>query len=92
MNLADLRAFLLVPNVAAFLRVIRQRESSQDDSAYTVINGGAHFTDFARHPWHGIPTTQGARACGAYQFLGTTWSDVAARYGIADFTPNVRAM
>ena len=49
-------------NVQAFLRVIRAGESSQDDSAYTVINGGSHFTDFSKHPWDGITTTLGAKA------------------------------
>lgn len=75
-------------NVRAFLRVIRQRESSQEDSAYTIINGGQHFTAPPwRHPWHGIPTTQGARASGAYQFLGTTWAEIAEQYQLPDFSP-----
>lgn len=88
MTLDDLRRYLTNANVRAFLRVIRQRESSQDDSAYTVINGGQHFEAPPwRHPWHGIPTTQGARASGAYQFLGTTWSEVYERYGLTDFSP-----
>jgi len=91
-TLSDLRAALQISNVSAFLRVIRERESSQDDSAYTVINGGSHFDAPAdptlwRHPWHGIPTTRGARACGAYQFLGTTWANVAEQYGVTDFSP-----
>jgi hypothetical protein len=40
------------------------------------------------HPWHGIPTTQGGKACGAYQFLGTTWARVATQLGFGDdFSP-----
>ncbi len=76
-------------NVRAFLRVIREGESDQTDAAYTVINGGSHFTAPPwRHPWHGIPTTQGAKACGAYQFLGTTWARVADVLGFGeDFSP-----
>lgn len=76
-------------NVRAFLRVIREGESSQDDSAYTVLNGGGHFRAPPwRHPYHGVPTTQGGRAAGAYQFLGTTWARVAERLGLGDdFSP-----
>lgn len=92
MTLADLRAYLANTNVLAMARVVRERESSQDGSAYTIINGGSHFTPPAeysqwRHPWHGIPTTQGAKASGAYQHLGTTWASLAQRYGIPDFSP-----
>lgn len=77
------------PNVRAFLGVIREGESGHGDDAYTVINGGAHFTAPPwRHPWHGIPTTQGARASGAYQFLGTTWARCSDALGFGgDFAP-----
>lgn len=89
MNLDAVTAAYGEANCKAFLRVIRERESSQDDSAYTVINGGSHFTAPPwRHPWHGIPTTQGARASGAYQYLGTTWARVAEALGFGeDFSP-----
>jgi len=88
-TVSDLRAYLSIANVRAFLRVIRQGESVQTDDAYTLINGGSHFSiaNGWAHPWHGIPTTQGARACGAYQFLGTTWAECADKYGLPDFTP-----
>jgi muramidase (phage lysozyme) len=76
-------------NVKAFLRVIREGESGQDDSAYTIINGGGHFTAPPwRHPYHGIPTTQGGKAAGAPQFLGTTWARVDEALGFGgDFSP-----
>lgn len=74
-------------NVQAFLRLIRERESSQDTSAYTIINGGAHFTSFAAHPFAGLSTTQGGKAAGAYQFIPSTWAEVAKLYGLPDFSP-----
>ena len=77
------------PNVKAFLRVIRAGESSQDDSAYTIIYGGGHFSAPPwRHPYQGVPTTQGGKAAGAYQFLGTTWDRCASALGLGeDFSP-----
>lgn len=75
-------------NVLAFLRVIREGESSQDDSAYTVMYGGSHFEGFADHPRikntaRGITST----AAGAYQFLRATWDEIAQQYGLGDFSP-----
>lgn len=80
MGTESVRSLLANTNVQAFLRVIRAGESNQNDDAYTLINGGGHFSDLSHHPWHGIPTTQGGKACGAYQFLGTTWARLVAMY------------
>lgn len=72
-----LRAYLENANVMALLEVIAAKESG---GHYNIINGGARFDDLSRHPYHGIPTTQGGRACGKYQFLGTTWARLCERY------------
>ena len=82
----DLLRIAAEPNVAAFLRVIRERESSQDDSAYSVLNGGAHFDSFARHPFEGQRTPPG-KAVGAYQFIASTFDEVQRQYGLPDFSP-----
>lgn len=88
------RSLVNHPNVRAFFRVIRQGESSQDDSiAYRMIVGGQMFTSFADHPrisgkcW----TVNGKRLCssaaGAYQITKTTWDEVRQKMGLVDFSP-----
>lgn len=76
-------------NVRAMLHIIREGESNHDETAYTIVNSGTHFAAPPWvHPYHGIPTTQGARASGAYQFLGTTWARCADALGLGtDFSP-----
>lgn len=78
-------------NVRAFLHVIGAGESFEDlrESAYRIINGGTYFDAPPwKHPYHGIPTTQGGKASGAFQFLGTTWAKVDTKLGLnGDFSP-----
>lgn len=77
------------PQTRAFLRIIREGESNQNDDAYTLINGGDHFVAPPwRHPTDNVPTTQGGKAAGAYQFLGTTWHACDTALGLGgDFSP-----
>lgn len=84
----ELRSALQHPNVRAFLRVIREGESSQTDSAYRIMYGGGFFSSFSDHPRqkvtaHGITSS----AAGAYQFLERTWDGLVAKYGFPDFSP-----
>ena len=78
------------PNVSAFLRVIREGETSQDDIAYRTVVGGGTFDSFEDHPRRlvylpglGLSST----AAGAYQFLSRTWDGVAKKLGLPDFSP-----
>lgn len=92
MTLDDLRAFAAQPNVAAFLRVIREAESSQTDDAYRMLFGGELVDDLATHPNRVVEKTLRGKpirssAAGAYQFLASTWRDIAGPYGITDFSP-----
>lgn len=83
----DLRRFLPHPNVQAFYQVVRFKESSLDDSAYRMVNGGPPITDFSRHPYEGLKTTEGGHAAGAPQFIPTTWGGLVRKYGFTDFSP-----
>lgn len=85
----ELRSALAHPNVRAFLRVIREGESSQDDAtAYRMLYGGGFFASFDNHP-HQVVTANGisSSAAGAYQILQKTHAGLVAKYGFTDFTP-----
>lgn len=84
-----LRGALQLGNVKAFLRVIRQGESRQDDSAYTIQFGGEHFIV---PPWDHPGTVKvvgslRSTAAGAYQFIQSTWRGLVDAYGFEDFSP-----
>lgn len=84
-------------NIAAFLRVIRSGESSQDDSkAYRMLFGGKTFSDFSKHPRIATKSPWGyTSAAGAYQFMAyvpgkvktNTWDRIQAKLGLPDFSP-----
>lgn len=83
----DLLAALTHDNVGAFLRVIRQYESSQDDNAYRMVNGGGYFDAPPwKHPYEGQSAPPG-KAAGAPQFIPHTWGGLASKYGFEDFSP-----
>lgn len=83
-----IRAALLNGNIAAFLRVLRQGESSQDSGAYAMVNGAPPITDFSAHPYTGLKSPPG-RSSGAYQFLATTWDAMQKLYpqDMPNFSP-----
>lgn len=94
MDRARLAVALSHANVGAFLRVIREGESSQEPVAYRMRWGGlgkpvAYFDDFSKHPRIFEPTTGGRQssAAGAYQIVATTYDSIAPSLGITDFTP-----
>ena len=95
MNLTDLRRALGHPNVAAFLRVIREGESAQTDDAYRMMFGGGLFdvSQGWQHPNKAV-TAGGytSTAAGAYQFLHRTWAALCQQYPFPDFAPKCQDM
>ncbi len=87
-----LRAALAHENVRAFLRVIREGETSQTDEAYRMTFGGDLVESLSDHPRRVVRRMLGGKsiassAAGAYQFLTGTWDECAAALGLPDFSP-----
>lgn len=83
----SLRPFVGNANVQAFLRVLREGESSQEDAAYFMRWPGKTFDDLTKHPKIFEPGPNGpSSAAGAYQITWTTYNDFAPRLGVDDFS------
>jgi muramidase (phage lysozyme) len=88
---AELQGLLSNQNVQAFLRCIREGESSQGDDAYlrryhpTQVT---YFNSLEKHPriFELLPDGSGRKssAAGAYQFTATRWDDLNRIYGLSD--------
>lgn len=81
-----------LPNVRAFLAVIRAGEGTADEAGYRRHFGGSHFDSYADHPRKVITAGLGrhqysSSAAGAYQILTRTWDGLVKRYGFTDFRP-----
>lgn len=82
-------AALQRPNVAAFLRVIRQGESSQYANAYNMLVGGGHIDSLEKHPKQRVYVRRldlYSTAAGAYQFIASTWDECAKALDLPDFS------
>lgn len=80
---------LALPNVQAFLTLIRTGEGTLGTAGYRKLFGGGLFNDFADHPR--VAVTRGgitSTAAGAYQQLSKTWDEMAAKYNLPDFSPH----
>ncbi len=88
----DLRVLVEDTNMQAFLMVIRAGEGTSDADGYRRMFGGDLFDSFADHPrqLHTRNSKNGplsSTAAGAYQILSRTWDEMAAKYGLPDFSP-----
>jgi lysozyme len=78
-------------NVTAFLQTIRVSEGTAGSDGYSILVGGGHFDSFADHPRQLVYLPNlgySSSAAGAYQILRRTWDGVAAKLGLADFSPS----
>ena len=74
---------------AALLSTISGTESP----GYDIMYGGEKFTDFSKHPNRRMPildqqgnVTGYSTAAGKYQFINSTWEDLAKKHGYKDFS------
>lgn len=80
----------MTPEARRLLDAIAGSESA---GRYDVMYGGGRFDPALGHPRTAVPITSGpnkgktSSAAGRYQFLGSTWDDVAQRAGLPDFSP-----
>lgn len=79
-------------NVVAFLRVIREGETSQDVDAYRTLFGGTLSQNLESHPNKKITKVLAGKsitstAAGAYQFIYRTWIECAKALDLKDFSP-----
>lgn len=74
-------------------RALLDTISSSEAPAYNTLYGGSTFDSFADHPRVFKDITSGPHvgkktsAAGRYQFLSSTWDEMASTLGLPDFTP-----
>jgi muramidase (phage lysozyme) len=91
----DYNALATNPQVRQFLDVLASSEGTAGtgDNGYNVGFGGGQFASYADHPrtQKSFTQTDGVQnttsAAGRYQFLGSTWDDVAKALKLKDFSP-----
>lgn len=72
----------------AFLKMLRVGEGTSGEDGYYTMFTGVPFSSFNDHPRQ-LQRANGlvSDAAGAYQFLSTTWDQVATALGLTDFSP-----
>jgi tape measure domain-containing protein len=84
----DLRKLRDDPAIQAMLDTIASAEGAN----YNTLFGGGTFDDFGAHPNQRITRKLGGKnitstAAGRYQFLFSTWDEIAKQLGLTDFSP-----
>lgn len=84
-----MQQFQIYPQERALLDVIASTEAP----GYNVVYGGDTFDSFADHPRifkdiiSGPNEGKKTSAAGRYQFLSSTWDEMASSLGLSDFRP-----
>ncbi|SSW64311.1 hypothetical protein AVE30378_01013 [Achromobacter veterisilvae] len=92
MTIDELGAYAKDQRVRRFLDAIGSAEGT-DTHGYNTAFGGGKLESLADHPrlLHDFTQTDGTpnktSAAGRYQFLGSTWDDIAGKLGLKDFGP-----
>ena len=82
--------YAITPERRALLNTIRFAEGTWKDGkdqGYRILYGGGQFQDLSRHPERVVVKRYSSAAAGAYQFLPTTWQEVANRLDLPSFAP-----
>ena len=82
--------YAITPERRALLNTIRYAEGTWKDGkdlGYRILYGGGQFQDLSRHPERVVVKRYTSAAAGAYQFLPTTWQEVAHRLQLPSFDP-----
>ena len=82
--------YQITPERRALLNTIRFAEGTWKDGrdlGYKILYGGGQFADLSRHPDRVVVKRYTSAAAGAYQFLPTTWKQVASELKLASFEP-----
>ena len=82
--------YSITPERRALLNTIRFAEGTWKDGkdqGYRILYGGGQFQDLSRHPERVVVKRYTSAAAGAYQFLPTTWQEVATRLDLPSFAP-----
>ena len=82
--------YAITPERRALLNTIRFAEGTWKDGkdlGYRILYGGGQFQDLSRHPERVVVKRYTSAAAGAYQFLPTTWQEVANRLDLPSFAP-----
>lgn len=94
MKLSQLQQAYANPNVRKFLDLIAQAEGVKH--GYNTMFGNERFGNLSAHPnvRKAFKQTDGrtnyTTAAGRYQFLNSTWNNLAKRYGFRDFSPQAQ--
>ena len=82
--------YAITPERRALLNTIRFAEGTWKDGkdlGYRTLYGGGQFQDLSRHPDRVVVKRYSSAAAGAYQFLPTTWQEVALKLDLPSFAP-----
>lgn len=83
--------YSITPARRALLNTIRFAEGTWNNGSevgYRTLYGGDIFVDMSKHPNKIVVKGYSSAAAGAYQFIPSTWTELAAELKLEDFKPS----